>query len=80
MASRHPDEFAARRPARRAHGGPGERRLVLVADEDEQRAGYAGCEAAWSVEGPSERSSLEHLPPPRKWSARESPSHRTSPC
>jgi hypothetical protein len=54
MAAGQPDEFAARRPTRRAHGGPGERRLILVADEDEKRAGYAGCEAAGSVEGQSE--------------------------
>ena len=54
MAAGQPDEFAGRRLTRRTHGRRGERRLILVADEDENWAGYAGCEAAWSVEGKSE--------------------------
>ena len=51
----HPDEFAARRAFRRADGGPGQGRLVLVAGQDQQRAPDPGRVPAGPVETEAER-------------------------
>src|SRR6266496_6513170 len=49
------DQLAAGCSLRRVGGGPGERGLVLVADEDEQRSPDAGRVAAGPVEPEAQR-------------------------
>jgi hypothetical protein len=51
----YPDELTPGSAVGRADGGSGQRRLILVADEDQQRAPRSGRFAPWPVETEAER-------------------------
>jgi hypothetical protein len=66
MPAGQADQLGAGRSPRRDDGRLGERRLVLVAHQDEQRASHPRRVTAWPVEGEAEgRPGGDHLLPVR---------------
>ena len=64
MPAWHPDQLGPRRPAGRADGGPGQDRLVLVTDQDQQRVPHPARVPSWPVERKAEgRTGGDLLPP-----------------
>ena len=62
----HPDELTPRRPVRGADSGCGQRRLVLVTNQDQQWAPYLGGVPARPVEHKAKgRTGGDLLPPVR---------------